>query len=283
MAVMFGRSLAVLGLCVFGFGAKADILHAPAPQPPLGTEMVLLGDGGMDLSRLPGFPELQLRKMATDRFWRGDLDRTKYVIIQPRPFAMPGSGVADRRILDEHALPSEAKRDPQLKEVLLGLINLRRNTPTAAARTAGDADPADLSLGFFDLRRFVLDNEALGSVVQALVKPLPIDEDDLRTFTILGFGRWAVETDRERIALTELTAATSLEVKPITPAPEPVRLQEASTEAKREKIDIIATVVQFVIDSLTSAMGMFTIIAAFWLAAFFFVARFIGSARARRF
>jgi hypothetical protein len=280
MAVMFGRSLAVLGLCVFGFGTKADILHAPAPQPPLGTEMALLGDGGMDLSRLPGFPELQLRKMATDRFWRGDLDRTKYVIKQPRAFAMPGSGVADRRLLDEHALPSEAQRDPQLKEVLLGLINLRRNTPTAAARTADDDG---LSYGFFDLRRFVLDSEALGSAVQALVKPLPIDEDDLRTFTILGFGRWAVETDRQGIALTELNAATFLEVKPITPAAEPVRLQEASTEAKREKIDIVATALQFVIDSLTSAMGMFTIIAAFWLAAFFFVARFIGSARARRF
>jgi hypothetical protein len=275
--------LAVLGLFGFGFGAKADVLHAPAPQPPLGTEMVLIGDGGMDLSRLPGFPELQLRKMATDRFWRGELDRTKYTVAQPRTVVMPGSGAADRRLLDEHALPLEAQRDPQLKEVLLGLINLRRNTQAAPARAAEDAAYlGDLSYGFFDLRRFVLDSEALGAVVQSLLKPLPIDED-LRTFTILGFGRWVVETDRQGIALSELNAATTVELKPLAPAPEPVRHQQPSAEPKREKINIIDTVVRFVIDLLTSPMGMFTLIAAFWLTAFFVVARFVGSARAIRF
>jgi hypothetical protein len=282
MSVTFWRSLTVLGLFVFVFGAKADILHAPAPQPPLGTEMVL-GDGGMDFSRLPGFPELQLRKMATDRFWRGDSDRTKQTIAQPRSVTMPGSGAADRRLLDEHALPPEAQRNPQLKEVLLGLINLRRSTPTAPMRAADDGNVDDPSLGFFDLRRYVLDNEALGSVMQSLLRPLPIEEDDLRTFTILGLRRWAVEADSQSIALTELNAAASIEVRPLTPAAEPGRIQESLPAAKREKLDIVATILNLVIDFLTSPMGMFMLIAAFWLVAFFFVARFVGSVRSRRF
>src|SRR4051794_35007300 len=121
MAVMrLVGTLAVLGLCLLGYRAEAEALYAPAPRPPLGDEAVLLGESGTDVSRFPGFPELLLRKMAIDRFWRGDRDKTTHVVTQERVVSMPGSRVNDRQIVDDAALPSEAQRNPQLKEVVLG-------------------------------------------------------------------------------------------------------------------------------------------------------------------
>jgi hypothetical protein len=264
-------ALAISVACL-GHAAPAAPLVVPPAITILGSQSALLARDFAGFDALPGYRTLIARKSA---------GASDIVVGREPPRLLVQEQETD--LLRLFSLPEENAGEASaasisLKDVLLSIVNSRHDQPAVPRRASQNADDDDEY--YFDLKKYLLENETLGGLLQSVVEPIP-GEDGVKRFNVLGYGRWVAEADNnETLRLTEQSSGFSADIKVVdNAAPEPQPHSERKPEGKSTKQIIITAIIDFV----TSPLGMFVLIVTAWILLFVAAAKFVVIVRPRRF
>jgi hypothetical protein len=256
--------------------ATADPVVIGPPLGSLGNRTILLEQDFTQLESLAGYRLLVGRKATTGIDNPVGTAPSRLLAVRPSPTTQNAFDVPE---LDEQS--DAAAAAVSVKDVLRSVVNLRAGTATAQQR----AVPLDDDDVYFDLRRYLLENQTVGAMLQAVVDPLA-SEDGTKSFSILGYGRWVVENDANAgLRVTETNSGSTTTIASTERAggddgaqPAPARGPQGNA-VRSTRAFIIATL----IDYASSPVGMFVLIVGGWILLFAVAAKLVITVRPRRF
>jgi hypothetical protein len=255
-----------------------------APMPAIdaiGGRVVLLSRDFERLESLPGYGRLLARKSANaaDNPFGNSGVR---LLLQTR-----STGLLRSLALPEiNGDPDERFAAASLKNVLLSIVNRRPGKPAdrqkgKAAEEEDYPDEDDDSL--FNLKKYLLENETVGGMLRAVIEPTA-GEDGVTSFTVFGVGKWTIDADDGRaLRVTELRSNISAQLSLDQPTAD-FRAHEArSRSSDAAPVNLRELIINWIIDFVTSPMGLFVLIAGAWILLFIAAAKFVIVLRPRRF